>query len=835
MKNSNLVLHATPANGLAKAYACMKSLGAAAILALAASASAVAQSSGPQFSSNAPTAGIANGTLYVFIPIVNNGGTLASLLQIQSASLGGTAALTPVMPVLKGTMAPAAVTELELRFDAAHFLLGSRYLLTVRGTYQVGTSTYGFTVNRFLTVQDFTAAELLVLAHFESADAIEAELQSLPGIDFDKDNQTLLAFIRSRPEFSASGINGRAVWARFSDGKLILVTNGDRPNPLGGASGSGSTRASPALGASAMRELTPPQVAGPKMAPAQTASDPAPPTGLPVSLAAIFFTALDSPDWGVVDLINDIYPWLDDAGYSSGPYILASVSNLKSIGGQGVVFLNSHGGWAGGVAGQPNVFGIWTTTPRDFGLDLTDPDLQIPEGGTFPPLVWMNGLKEVITDPVTNKKTKITEWHYAITPQFVTTYWKEENGGFDPSSFVFIDACDSDNPKYAVAGGGNFKEAVFNAGAGVYAGWTGQVLVSVAEGATKLVFDRLLGADKFCYENGVPACETGPAPGADADPPVYAQRPFDYASVQYDLTQHTWHGIPLSAPAGVALNFTPNPMGSTFGLLAPSIANMVESTGTSSDTLLILGNFGNAPGTVQLAGSDLSCSWGSYAITCTLPPAGGGPVIVSVNDHKSNPAALTLWQAPWNFSANGPGSIFESIVFNLQFRNDIRKYRRVIHKDPIEPQAGPFRLLSGSTGTFSCSGQAVYRGETFSWVGSGSISPLPARSNVLIGAVRLVDSRDMNIILDGSETFCTGTIAGVSGPVGIGFPSLFAPLLSAFPVLLDKDANILASPGTGVTTTTAGWYFPPGTAQGIVRWNKIAPAADTGPDPHSPR
>jgi hypothetical protein len=841
MENSNSVLHESPANALTKASAFLKGLCGPALLVLAASASAVAQSGGAQFSTQEPTAGVATGTLYVFIPIVNSGGTLASLLQIQSASLGGTEALTPAMPALKGTMAPSAVTELELHFNAAPFTLGNRYLLTLRGTYQVGTSTYGFTVNRFITVQNFTAAGLLVLAHLESAEAINAELQKLPGIDYAQDNQTLLAFIRTRPEFSASGVNGTTVWAQFSDGKLLFVFNGDEPNSPGTGSGSASApvrTASPTPGASGMRELLPRLAPAGGRARAQAASDPGPPTGLPVSRLAPLFTSFEAPNWGSVSAIDDIAQWLIKGGYNSGgAYIPASVANLKTIGhDDGVVFLWSHGGWGGGVSGQPNVYAVWTTDPVDPDLELVDPpdpDLQIPKGGKFPPLVWATALKEVVVNPVTNEQTKIFENHYAITSQFVTTYWKDKNGGFDPSAFVYVSACDSDNPIYDIVGSGDFKGAVLDAGAGVYAGWDDPVNHTVAGAAARLVFDRLLGADQFCYENGVPECEVGPAPGADADPPVYAQRPFDYESVQYDLTLHTWNGLPLSAKASAALSFTPNPGGSTFGLLAPSIMDMFEGTGLM---LYITGNFGTTPGTVQLASSDLGCSWGSYVITCTLPPAGGGPVVVSVNDHMSNPAALTLWQAAWNLSVIGPGSIFESIDFNLQFRDDIRLYRPVIHNPPREPLATSLKFLKASTGTFSCSGQAAAGATTFSWVGSGSLSLFPpATKNDFFGYVAVVNSGIMNINVTGTETFCTGTEnpPGVSGPVGIVFPSYFFLPLGTFPVTLDKDANILASPGT---TGTNGWYWPPApSAKGIVKWNMIVPAPDTAPDPHSPR
>ncbi len=64
--------------------------------------------------------------------------------------------------------------------------------------------------------------------------AIKAKWESLPGVDSAADNTELLAFLRTRPEFSDSGIveGSSCVWATFNDGRLLILANNfDLLNP----------------------------------------------------------------------------------------------------------------------------------------------------------------------------------------------------------------------------------------------------------------------------------------------------------------------------------------------------------------------------------------------------------------------------------------------------------------------------------------------------------------------------------------------------------------------------------------------------------------------------
>src|SRR5205823_1748555 len=68
-------------------------------------------------------------------------------------------------------------------------------------------------------------------------EAVRAKSESLiRGIDRNAENQVMLDFIRSRPEFSDSGISpDSCVWAEYLDGVLLVVINNRDPDPANGA------------------------------------------------------------------------------------------------------------------------------------------------------------------------------------------------------------------------------------------------------------------------------------------------------------------------------------------------------------------------------------------------------------------------------------------------------------------------------------------------------------------------------------------------------------------------------------------------------------------------
>jgi hypothetical protein len=97
--------------------------------------------------------GVIGSTLMIAQPIRNDGTVNAVNVQVTDATLR-TATLTApaVFPVTLGTIPPANSAVFEASFNASALVSNTPYLLTVRGTYQVGGIAAGFAVNRFITV-----------------------------------------------------------------------------------------------------------------------------------------------------------------------------------------------------------------------------------------------------------------------------------------------------------------------------------------------------------------------------------------------------------------------------------------------------------------------------------------------------------------------------------------------------------------------------------------------------------------------------------------------------------------------------------------------------------
>ncbi len=111
----------------------------------------VAQVSAVRFVTNPPGLGTAGPTLMVALPILNNGTVAASNVQVTGATLR-TLAAGGSFPVALGVIAPSGSAVFQGNFNATTLAQNTKYLLTVRGTYQVGSAKAGFTVNRYITI-----------------------------------------------------------------------------------------------------------------------------------------------------------------------------------------------------------------------------------------------------------------------------------------------------------------------------------------------------------------------------------------------------------------------------------------------------------------------------------------------------------------------------------------------------------------------------------------------------------------------------------------------------------------------------------------------------------
>jgi hypothetical protein len=113
----------------------------------------MAQVSAVQFVTSKPGLAEISQTLMVALPIANNGTVTATNVQVTGATLRTAPLVTPTtFPVVLGTIAPGNSVTFQASFNATSLATDTSYLLTVSGTYQVGTTTAGFAVNRFIVI-----------------------------------------------------------------------------------------------------------------------------------------------------------------------------------------------------------------------------------------------------------------------------------------------------------------------------------------------------------------------------------------------------------------------------------------------------------------------------------------------------------------------------------------------------------------------------------------------------------------------------------------------------------------------------------------------------------
>ena len=782
----------------------------------------------PVFTTQTPILGNSGDNFFVFLPIANIGGGTATNMKLTSVALThvGISAAEATQPaslpslVGSGLLAPTGVIKLNLEFDNSHLSAGTTYLVTVRGTYQVGNNTYGFALNRPVPFTKGFAA-----SHEQVLDAIAAKFDNVPGLDQSADNQTLLQFVSGLPQISNAGVGvtSSLVWAQFADTgrKLVIYNNRPTDAQLAALRTAASTLSSPP-------NVMESKAVNPATLKAQAATLP---TELPKSKQVRVLSGLGS---GLGNASSEIRRYLlnKDAGYTDAGSD-ATVAGFRAIKDDGVLYITSHGG-ADTPAFIP--FHIWTSQASDpdctpGSKKCSDPLLQADIDDGF---VDEAEAKNHV-DPLTDRL--VTESHYHISANaFASAYWEK----FGENSFVFLDICESEKSDPSVI---TFKATLAKLRVSVYAGWTKETSFGNSVSSALLVFDRLLGANQFCPENGLPCI---PAP---ASPPTFAQRAFDYVQTTLDLG---FHNLLVDPYKKATLVF--DPLGGSFGLLVPSIGNMsVDETQGKNGQLTLNGIFGTDPrsdsdGSVEIGGSEVNiASWDPNKIVVDLNLSGGGSagdVIVTSRGHKSNVARITDWQSNgFTFNTTEGSALKVETTFNIHFRGDIRKYRPVIHQDPIEP-SGLIFAIPGSTAKFTCSGSQTIGDVTYSLSGQGTYPAFTLQKGQANNAFEfdgnfINSHQKMSFGLGVTGTtgctckFCAGGqctsnpqfIFGPSNPPVAGAPFLFTFNLD------EKSADI--APGKPPNRSSAALCEDESTATNSFSWNAITPTYP--PDPSSPR
>ncbi|HMD96637.1 MAG TPA: PEP-CTERM sorting domain-containing protein [Terriglobia bacterium] len=120
----------------------------AAVLMVSLPSPAAAQVNAVQLVSGTPGTAVVTPTLMVGLPITNNGTVAATNVEVTSAALRTATLVSPtVFPVALGNIAPGQDAIFQADFSTTGLAQNTPYLLTIRGTYQVGGATAGFTVN----------------------------------------------------------------------------------------------------------------------------------------------------------------------------------------------------------------------------------------------------------------------------------------------------------------------------------------------------------------------------------------------------------------------------------------------------------------------------------------------------------------------------------------------------------------------------------------------------------------------------------------------------------------------------------------------------------------
>jgi len=688
----------------------------------------------------------------------------------------------------------------------------------------IGITPIGGSIDKLMSPQERTS----------SIAAIKAAMANLPGIDTAADNRALAQFIAARPEFVDAGTSdwGFTVWGQWRDGVQYLIVSNRSPGgqPITPRSAMQASAASVSL----------------------RSPEDGKPSNLPKSNQYRLLSASVGPGW--LDIRPALRNYLANTGYQE-IQADATVQSLRTVGGDGAFYFDSHGGSSKGF------YALWTANVRtDANDELFKEDLAAGR------LTFMTACYDASVPDFCKSASAHPERfqeHYAITSQFILKSW----GYFSDNSMVYIDGCNFDTSL-----SGAFIEALINRHASVIFGWNGDVFDDDAAKTAQYIFDRLTGANDFEPQKST----TG-----------FNQRPFDWVDVLADCFGHTTHcksgpahltateGIPLITTQSIPGCSTAGICDATFGLLAPSIRRMwvYESPNLSIfpiDLLFIAGLFGVDPGSaargVSIGGTDAPVMvWAPSMIVVNLPHTGSGAagdVVVRNGNRLSNTAQLTEWTVPFTFTLNDVQSLAEKVTINAHFRADIRKTVEIIGTPPVEPAAELPTLPSGfplflppdvswntllddTGGQNTCTGSATItaNGQTSTerWSGTKTISYKNDghRPGAAHSYVQVKDSTTIVLTLEDWSGTCVSDIDGSPGTALGLWPGEVSPandssLNGNAAFFLDSTGNITAAQysntthshsalGGGLSSVKANWTWP-----------ATAPTRGA-PDPNSPR
>jgi len=551
-------------------------------------------------------------------------------------------------------------------------------------------------------------------------EGVTSFMDTLSGEDRSANNADIVVYLESRSEFKATGVSpDGTVWGEFTDGRLLFVFNS--PDPTEGGEPNG----------------TDPNLARWEARPSHVAASWAPQTRrlpeLGPDLSTAQETHVELPSSGQVRLLNalgtyyeasDAVPGLGSL-FARGNYYPAegaeaTVNGLKNVAGDGVFYLQTHGGLMAAAEGE-SVYGFWTQTPIDAANEAElKSDLQARRVVYAIAPTDKNPAYVPGRDPSGSRY--LHERHYGITADFIREYMS-----FGENSFVYIMSCSSDDPE--------MRSAFLAKGADAYAGWSQPVSVSGAYKATMFLFDRLLGANQV----------------APIESPK--QRPFDLHAVYANLKERGLYKVGDSE-----LNLWTRPNESLS--LMPSIAYL--EVREDSDELFIYGLFGSVEGEVTINDVPTPVThWTRDTVAVKLPakgPGSAGDVIVTVYKHESNAVPLTEWRGEirYDFVSQLPApDLLTEVVIQSHFRADVHPYREEPGKPPEERDIH-FVLAGDSTAEWQMTGHSVQKGATFDLEGGGALPLEKVQPDHGDGHFGLIGTLETSGMLIGNPPQITG-------------------------------------------------------------------------------
>jgi hypothetical protein len=483
-------------------------------------------------------------------------------------------------------------------------------------------------------------------ARLATLDTLSSVFSRLPGVDPASDRQAVLNYLKSRPEFEAAGISSKG---ENVWGRFVdgrLFLYVNNRQPSSAVSGS--------------------------LAPLNRIENQ--PVGLnktrdffPASSSARIINSLGSWFGAAARSVDSIKRWCKIAGYTLVTPDIATVANLKKMKGDGIFYWATHGGYGErNDAKRGTTYALWTSDEVNAANEVK----YLADLNTHNVQYMYQANDSVRGGPPSSAM------HYCVDLWFIVN-----NMEFAENSLVYIDACGSGgfDPSYSFA--------FINAG--IYLGWSLPVTDDDADRAARFFFDRTLGMNRNTPK---------------LTPP---QRPFFVEDILSDMTKR---GLDVSGASRLTHPF--EPVLAHLRLLAPSIGLTSGKGDVSSSTYTIGGSFADNPGAagvVLLNNKPVTISSWSPTEVKIQKPQGGGTLVVTVRNVKSNPINLTEWNGTLEYTYTGRGTLKQHIVMNLKFWADVHTFRpNIIQPAMYMPFAGmgrPVEWMKTSSCTYEASGE----------------------------------------------------------------------------------------------------------------------------------